>query len=262
MKSVALIIILLLSNCGAIQFSKSPHVNIDDHLKIEANQARSQKNYARAASLYHDLYIAQKDQKYLLSSADCYRLSHDCDKANLFYQQIIDQNNEEFLDAAEGKSLCYLESGQYQNAVALFKEIIAIDVTRWKTLNALAVVFAMNKHYSEAVNYFDIALEFTDSTHIILNNKALTLAMWGKLDQAIQTLELALNDMSNSTSAKEKINLNLAMFYSINGKFSKAEEICKKYFAGEKLYSVLSFYAKLAKNKKLASEYLSKSLSP
>jgi len=263
MKYLILIFLLLLSNCskGFIIYSPEKKVQkeLNNHLKQEADNAFINKDYNRAASLYHDLYLSKNSPEDLLKEADSYRFAGECSKAIDLYDK-LDKSPQEII-AKEGKALCLLQDGEYINSVSLFKEIIDKDVTRWRTLNALAIIFAMNDHYKEAINYFDIALEFTDKPYIVANNKALALAKWGKIDESINILENILNSIDSHNSNKQKISLNLALFYSLKGEFKKSENICKKYLSGEALYQQLALYAELSKNKKKTKEYLSKAIT-
>ncbi len=248
--------VLCLSNCGVIRYIKKSNAATVNHLQIEAENANKNQDYQRAGKLYQDLFTSEHDYKNLLLAADNYRLAAgECVRAMTLYRQVIDstlyQNQ-----AKEGLSLCLLQSGRYEEAIKLFKETTEVDATRWKTINGFAIIFALNKHYEEALNYFDIALEFSDAKHIINNNKGLTLAMSGRIIEGIDLLKRTVDEVNN----EPKIAMNLALLYGINSQFEEAKIICKKYLSEDKVYSNLSFYAKLANNKKLSASYLKKAL--
>jgi Flp pilus assembly protein TadD len=269
-------LLILISGCQTIRqvknyqiFTKqektSPSINqsTTQNHNLEADECYKNHDYKRAAKLYYDLFSRNAEQKYLLLAANSYRYIGEFEQAKNLYEQIIYHysTKEILLAAKEGKSLCLIEEGNFKEAITTFKEIIAEDASRWKTINALAVILALNNHYKEAIEYFNIALDLSNSPPGILNNLGLTLALDGKKDQAQKTLEQASTGLPPFYQHKGRIDLNLALVYGINGNMAKAEAICRKYLTDEQTYNNMSFYANLAKDKKMANEYLNKALA-
>jgi Flp pilus assembly protein TadD len=279
MKFITVVIILLLfTGCKNIRdlrhltiLKKSKETAKIDHqhrpsiidYQLEADACFKNRDYIRAAKLYIDLANSKSNLKYFLLAADSYRLSGDFKEAESIYEKIISIATDKLvlLSAKEGKSLCLMQNGDFQSAILLFKEIINEDATRWKTINALAVVLALNNHHHEAVEYFTIALGLTDINYSILNNLGLSFALAKNYNQAIISLQKAISYPAIDNETKKRIEFNLAMVYGISGQNKRAEEICLKYLNKHQVYDNMAFYAQLANNKNLAKKYIEQALT-
>ena len=72
-----------------------------------------------------------------------------------------------------------LDSGQYEEAIEKFAEVIAENPRAWKALNSQGFAFQKMSKYTDAVNCFDTALSINPKSVEVLNNKGVTLSMRG-----------------------------------------------------------------------------------
>lgn len=241
-----------------------PSVNIFKKQDKLAKENYDSHNYLKAGELYSKLAKEYPDELYyLLMAGNSFRLAGKPTEARSYYDQILlSINNEKYaLDAKEGRSLSLLQEGRFEEALAIFNEVIAEDATRWKTINALGVVLALNNKSKEALEYYDLALAVSNNNYSILNNKALTLAFMGKKKEAIHVMEHASAQVANHPSAKKKIDLNLALLYGINGLYTQAENILSNHLTPEQIKTNLEFYKNLQENELLEHEYIEQALS-
>lgn len=232
----------------------------NEHLAQEAENSFKQQQYGHAAKLYKELAGIYPDKKeYQLAMANSLRLGSKCIEALPVYSQILvnaNKNDKVFADAQEGKGLCYIQQGQFDYALNIFKALLAEDATRWKAINAQGVALALSGYDKEAIEYYELALSLDPNNYSILNNLGLTQALTGNTSQAIKTLSHAVKCVDNSGNNKKRIELNLALVYALNGNLLAAEEICRSYLTGEDLEQTVNFYAMLAGNNKTARQYI------
>ena len=275
MKKTALILLISLSAC-ALAGEKPSHekrekeledaLNVVDVPTIEktllnsGNEALESGDLIKAEYNYNQL--AAKDDKnplYKFKYAEVARRLGKCDTANTLYEELLKAEPQN-LDYQEGKALCLVSQTEFQKAGPLLTDIIAKDKTRWKSINAAGLVFASNKKYDEANQYFDAAAEASNNNPSVMNNQGLVRALIGNNTDAIRILGDAALKANNSAAQKRQINLNLAMIYGAANKMDLAEETAKPYLTQVQLYNNMGIYASLAKNKELARTFFDKAL--
>lgn len=269
--------LLLLSACDSI---KKPSLDFAEVVKkmegpkitsmqeTQANEAKASlegRDYTKALTLYSQLVADHPEEmRYQLGLADSKRLSGDAAKAREIYTLVSEKskpNSKEALDAAEGKGLCYMQEGNFAEAVKSLSAVLTQDATRWRSINALGVALALTGRPKEAMEYYNTALQLSNNNPSVLNNMGLSLAFEGKKEEAIIPLEKAAAAFEKGSVERRRIDLNLGLVYGISGRTSDAERTIKPYLSDAAIYNNLGAYAMLANNKPLAQTYLKRALS-
>jgi Flp pilus assembly protein TadD len=236
-----------------VSIKVDPKVKFWQKLKVNGQQISSaNQNLASQPS---------ENVEGLLEKADSLRLKNDCAHAKPIYEKIIAQAGASNLNAKEGYSLCYIQEGEFDKALELFKSIISEDATRWRVINAFGVVFALNNHFKEAIDYYNLALSIDANNYIILNNIGLTESLNGHLAKGINALEKGAKIVASTDPAKARLELNLALVYAISGRLEEAESMARRHLTPAQLKNNQKFYAALSQNQTLAKEYIAKALS-
>jgi tetratricopeptide (TPR) repeat protein len=215
-------------------------------------------DYAKSAILYEKiLHENPSDQDSVFYYAESLRMSGQPTKALSQYEK-ISQNS---LAALEGSGLAYLQAGEVEKALGQFNIIIRQDVSRWRTINAIGVINAINGKNEEAMKYYKMALEISRDNPAIMNNIALGIGFGGDQEQAISILKRAIDLMPGGGVKKQRLENNLALLYGISGKMDEAEQILRKSMPEAAVYNNLGYYATLSADKQLAWSYLSKAIT-
>jgi Flp pilus assembly protein TadD len=219
-------------------------------------------DYIKAASLYRDmLSVDGNNTQTLFKYAESLRLSGDTKSAIKNYDKVL-QADPAALHASEGKSLCYVQDGEFKKAAVLLGDIINKDAKRWRVINALGVVYSITGHPKESLDYYNMALQISNNNPSVMNNMGLSVAFGGDLDKGRQIIENSLNYVDAGDAKKrESIEYNLALVYGMSGKMDEAEKILDKYLPKPAVMNNLGFYAKLAHDNKAARTYLGKALA-
>lgn len=277
-KTLTLILcLLLISACSAL---KSPSLNFAEVVKnmegpkissieetqaAEANKSLEQRELVKAITLYTQLTIDHPDNMmYQLHLADGLRLQGDIAKAQQTYDIVLKnkkKTTENMLDATEGKGLCYMQEGNFEEAVKSFSTVLNQDAARWRSINGLGVALALTGRPKEAMEYYNIALQLSDNNPTILNNMGLSLAFNGKMQDAIPLLEKASSSLPKGSSERRRVDLNLGLVYGLASRTSDAERTIKPYLSQAAIYNNLGVYALLANDNVKARQYLKKALS-
>ncbi len=124
-----------------------------------------------------------------------------------------------------------LELGKAQIAASLLEDAreslektAAIDAKNWETHATLAILLDRMGEFVRADASYRRALELSPNNAGVLNNRALSLAQTGRLDDAFALLQKVVNGENSFTQARQ----NLAMLYAIKGDFKTAERLAKE----------------------------------
>ncbi|MCE2926597.1 MAG: tetratricopeptide repeat protein [Rickettsiales bacterium] len=263
---------LLLFGCeggvGAIDAKKvlssieGPKVpTVSETMAASAAQAESQGDYASAAQFYEQALEKEPDNKvWMVSLAESYRRSGNLQKAIAVYDAAL-ALDAAYIPAKEGKALALMEMGDFEAPVLLLDEVIKSEPKRWRTLNALGILFSMRGMQPEAQAYFTEALKQNPSSASVLNNTGLSLALAKQYDAAIASLLRSVSLAGIGNIERKRIELNLSLVYATAGKVNEAKEIAQRYFTGAELNNNLGLYAHLAKDDQLAKAYLNMALT-
>jgi Flp pilus assembly protein TadD len=247
---------------AALNQLKGPETGtMDDALLLQAHQAESSGDYKQAAQTYK--LLADKDPKnivYKLSLADNLRRAGDNDTALRVVDLVIEKDPHN-AEAYEDKGLCLMNTGEFADAGKAFGEAMKYDKKRWRTLNAIGILFAMKNKDQDAFDYYQAALDVSTDNPSVLNNMGLTLAMDKQYDKSIEALERARRHVPNDSPQVKNIDLNLALVFAIDGRLDAAEQTAAPHLTKEGLYNNMGFYAYLAKNTDMAKGYLNMALT-
>lgn len=120
-----------------------------------------------------------------------------------------------------------LDSGESDKAGDVLAEVIK---RRAELANAeCAGHLALRERHEDAIAYFVEALEQSKNNASILNNVGLTMAIDNRLEDAVEALKKAGRIASEDARLRKKIDLNLAMVYTIKGDLTRAKEVAGKY---------------------------------
>ena len=196
---------------------------------------------------------------YKFKYAEALRRRGACTDALPLYEEVLEVKPSD-IDAREGKALCLVSLGEFQKAGPILTDIIHGDSTRWKSINAAGLIFAVNNKLQEANQYLNLAADVSNHNPAVLNNQALVKALTGNYDDAIKTLKEASLRAGEATTQKRNIDLNLAMVYGISKNIDLAESTAKPWLTTPQLYNNMGIYAELGKDPELARTYLNKAL--
>ena len=182
------------------------------------------------------------------------------DQALQIYDELIKQDAGN-LAAKEGKGLALMGKGDFDTPGTILGEVVKADPTRWKSLNALGILFTTRNMQPEAQQYFQAALKYNPGSSSVINNMGLSQAMERKYDAAIATLTQAAGLAGSGTPQRQRIDLNLALVYASAGKLDDARAMAEKYYSGAALNNNLGLYAHLAKDDQMARAYLNMALT-
>jgi Flp pilus assembly protein TadD len=263
---------LLLSACnggiapidskGFLSTLDGPNVpTMEESLTDSAKNAEMQGNFKQAAQFYEQVLAKSPDNKdALLSLADSYRRDGQTDKAIQVYDSLLAKDPDN-LGAKEGKGLALIASGDFDTPAVLFEEVMKADAKRWKTLNALGILFTTRNLQTEAQQYFAEALKYHKDNPSILNNLGLSQALNRDFNVSIETLSKGSALAASGSMERKRIDLNLALVHAIAGNLDDAKLMAETYLSGAALDNNLGLYAHLAKDDQMARSYLNKALT-
>ncbi|MBN8543504.1 MAG: tetratricopeptide repeat protein [Alphaproteobacteria bacterium] len=237
---------------------------VQSTLERQAEEALQKNDYKRAAGFYQQMIDSKKTPakdklRYRAIMADMLRRIGENEKALRQFNEVLEEDPNH-IDALEGKGLTEMALGQSADAGRTLSKVLDKDGKRWRTLNALGILFVTKNMIPEAVEYFTEGLRVSRDNPAILNNVGLARAIDRNYPRAIETLQQAAK-MSVTEERKKQVELNLALVYGISGDIDSARAMAEKHLEGATLDNNLGLYAHLAKNDELAKTYLNMALS-
>lgn len=233
-------------------------------LEKQAKVAMEKGDISRAQQFYQQLITSNKGTpedilRYKVAYAETMRRVNNTEDALSAFDEILAEAPDN-LDAQEGRGLTLMAMGKSTDAGRVFSDIMEKDAKRWRTLNALGILFVTKNMVPEAMAYYTEALKFSPDNPAVLNNVGLSQAVDKNYPRAIQALEQA-SRIAKSGERRRQIDLNLAMVYGASGDIDTAKEIATKYLQGAALNNNIGLYAHLAKDDELAKTYLNMALN-
>ncbi|MEM8986547.1 MAG: hypothetical protein AAGC95_07470 [Pseudomonadota bacterium] len=129
--------------------------------------------------------------------------------------------NDAALQLELGKILV-ADNRAYQG-VQHIENAVQAGMTDWRTRSAYGVALDQIGAHREAQAQYDLALAAAPEETTVLNNKALSLALAGRLDDAEWTLRAA----AGRGDASAQIRQNLALILGLKGEFREAERLAR-----------------------------------
>lgn len=234
---------------------------VADALQSAATQAEQAGNFKLAAQTYEQMLERKPgDVPLMLAVADSLRRDGKSQRAISMYDSVLTKDAAN-VAAKEGKALAMIAVGDFDTPVAILDEVMAADPTRWKTLNALGILFTTRGMQPEAQRYFEEALKQKPGSASIMNNLGLSMALEKNYNGAIDTLGQASALAVAGSTERKRIDLNAALVFASAGRLEDASHLAEQYLSGAELNNNLGLYAHLAKDDQLAKAYLNKALS-
>jgi Flp pilus assembly protein TadD len=271
-KYVSLFVLVILTACnggvnpidsqGFLSKLDGPKVpSFQDSLMESAAAAEKNNNFKLSAQLYQQILEKNPENAEIkLAFADSLRRSGATDQSIAVYDNILTADSKA-ISAKEGKALALITKGDFVTPVAMLDEVLAVDKTRWKTLNALGILFTTRNLYDESQQYFTEALKYSPDSPIVLNNKGLSQGLSQRYGTAINTLTRASSLSAPGSKERKRIDLNTALVFAITGRQEEAKALASTYLSGAELNNNLGLYANLANDDQMAKAYLNMALT-
>jgi len=246
------------------KFEQPDVPTMDNTIEKQAQAALEAGDMKRAGQFYEQLLDSKKTSKadklrYRTVLSDMLRRTGQYEKALKQFNVVLKEDPEN-IDALEGKGLTQMALGKSADAGRTLSKVLDKDGKRWRTLNALGILFVTKNMIPEAMEYFTEGLRVDTDNPAILNNVGLARAIEKNYPRSIETLQQAAK-VSPSDNRKKQIELNLALVYGISGDLESAKAMAEKHLDGATLDNNLGLYSHLAKNDELAKTYLNMALT-
>ncbi len=234
---------------------------IENSLYETALKALENGEYAKAEQYLVQLHEGNPENPdYAQKYADLGRKMGRCKDSLRIYDQLIAADAGS-LEYREGKALCQLSMGEYDEAGRAFTDIMQKDSTRWRSINGAGLIFVSRNKLAEANQYFTLAADVSGQDASVLNNQGLTKALVGNYTDAIDVLKLASRNAAGTPEQKRRVDLNLALVYGISGDIDAAKRAAAPHLTEPQLYNNLGIYSELGSQPELAKTYLNKALA-
>ena len=100
---------------------------------------------------------------------------------------------------------CYFIKKDFPNALKLLKDAVRLAPENVSFANSLAICYRDSKDFDKAIQTYNQILKKNPDNHLVLFNKAITLILWEKKDEAIKILRRILKIDASYTKAKDKL---------------------------------------------------------
>lgn len=242
---------------------KGPEVpGMNEALFNGAKQAEAAGQHPKAAQFYGQLVEKNPDsEEYRFAYAESLRKSGNYASAAKVYSEL--ESSEEYaIPALEGAGLALMAEGEFDEAGDKLADVMEKDTTRWRTINAIGILFTIKQMYPEARQYFAEALVQSPKSVAVHNNMGLMEALDKQYDESIRLLKEASKIAGkNKEKAQMQTDLNLALVYAIKGDLDRAEAVASRHLSETQLLNNMGYYAHLADDDQLAKSYLNMALT-
>jgi len=220
-------------------------VDVEPTLRQAAMMAERNANYGEAARHYAALRSRHPEDKAItLALARNLRFSGNPQQAIAVINAATAAQAPDAMTLLElGKD--YLAADQLNLAKPTLERAQAAAPLNWEILSSLGVVYDYDGQYQEAQRQYDAALFLEPENPVVLNNKALSLAQAGKLDEAVDTMQQAIDQPSASAQTRQ----NLALLMALKGDADAAERLARKDLPPAVAEANIEYYSSLAKPK-------------
>lgn len=133
-------------------------------------------------------------------------------------------------EALTESAKCHLVSGRPEGALAQLQAAVAAAPESWEAETTLAVTLDRLGRHAEAQSHHDRALELVPEKPIVLSNKALSLALAGRLSDALPLMRRA----AAIPGAPSRVRLNLAVLEALSGQGDRAQTIASQELMDDK----------------------------
>src|SRR5690349_16469599 len=244
---------LAMSGCAMVadnqpKPAETTAANVEPALRQAAIMAERNASYGEAAQHYAALHSRYPEDKAItLALARNLRFAGNPQQAVAVINSTTAGQSPGALMLLElGKD--YLAADQLNLAKPTLERAKAAAPLNWEVLSSLGVVYDYEGQYSLAQQQYDAALFLDPDNPTVLNNKALSLAQEGRLDDAVKTMQTATDQPSASAQARQ----NLALLMALKGDAAAAERLARKDLPPAVAEANIEYYRSLAKPDTLA----------
>ena len=217
--------------------------NVEPALRQAAMMAERNAGYGEAAQHYAALHSKYPEDKAItLALARNLRFAGNPQQAIAVINSTTAGQSPDALMLLElGKD--YLAADQLNLAKPTLERAKTAAPLNWEVLSSLGVVYDYEGQYSLAQQQYDAALFLDPDNPTVLNNKALSLAQEGRLDDAVKIMQTATDQPSASAQARQ----NLALLMALKGDAAAAERLARKDLPPAVAEANIEYYRSLAK---------------
>ena len=215
--------------------------NVEPTLRQAAMMSERNAAYAEAAQHYNSLHSRHPEDKTITLA-----LARNLRFAGNPQQAIAVLNSS--TQAADALTLLelgkdYLAADQLNLAKPTLERAKGAAPLNWEILSTLGVVYDYEGSYTKAQEQYEAALFLNPDNPIILNNKALSLAQEGRLDEALAVMEVAIGQPQASAQTRQ----NMALLMALKGDSDAAERLARKDLPASVAEANIQYYRSLAK---------------
>jgi len=219
------------------------HVDVEPALRQAAIMSERNASYGEAAQHYAALHSKHPEDKAITMA-----LARNLRFAGNPQQAIAVLNSASATQAPDALTLLelgkdYLAADQLNLAKPTLERAKAAAPLNWEILSSLGVVYDYEGQYKQAQEQYDAALFLDPENPTILNNKALSLAQEGRLDEAVKTMQAATDQPAASAQARQ----NLALLMALKGDAEAAERLARKDLPPALAEANIEYYRSIAK---------------
>jgi Flp pilus assembly protein TadD len=217
--------------------------NVEPALRQAAMMSERNASYGEAAQHYAALHAKYpQDKAITLALARNLRFAGNPQQAIAVINRSAATQSPDALTLLElGKD--YLAADQLNLAKPTLERAKAAAPLNWEILSSLGVVYDYEGQYGQAQEQYDAALFLDPENPTVLNNKALSLAQQGRLDEAVKTMKVATDQPSASAQARQ----NLALLMALKGDAEAAERLARKDLPPAVAEANIEYYRSIAK---------------
>lgn len=199
-----------------------------------AVEAEARGDWAAAARHWQAAAGAEPTRTVRLSWARALRLSGRCGPAAAVLAPLLSAAEADGAALIESAK-CHLVSGRPEAAESQLRQAIEIMPGSWEAESVLAVTLDRMGRHGEAMQHHDKANALAPGRPVLMSNKALSLALNGRLDEGVALLRQA----SALPGATERVRMNLALLEAAAGNGDRAASIAAQETIDDKAGEVL-----------------------
>lgn len=246
LSTVALCIVA--SGCTTVTTNSNPDpmpaqkVDVEPTLRQAAAMSERNGSYGEAARHYAALHSRHPEDKVItLALARNMRFAGNPQQSIALLSGPAAQTNDPMMLLELGKD--YLAADQLNLAKPTLERAKQAAPLNWEILSSLGVVYDYEGNYRTAQDQYEAALFIQPDNPIILNNKALSQAQEGRLDDAVKTMQIAIDQPQASAQTRQ----NMALLMALKGDAESAERLARKDLPPAVAEANIEYYRQLAK---------------
>jgi Flp pilus assembly protein TadD len=179
-----------------------------------AQEAERRGDWSTAARHWQGIVDAQPaNRPAVLALVRSLRFTNNCGRAAPYLERLRVSGAADDLDARLETGKCHLVSGRLDAAEATLREAIADHPDSWEAQTVLATTLDHMEEHREALVHHDRAVTLAPDNAIAISNKAISLALSGRLDDALILLRMA----AGRANAPSRVRMNLALLEAVAG---------------------------------------------